>query len=63
MQSAQAVGTPLVGDPVSTASGNVVAESRPIMGQRYCPQTSGEIMNAANQNSEFKHYGFDTNFK
>ena len=29
----QAVGTPLVGDPVSTASGTVVAESRPVMGR------------------------------
>ena len=29
----QAIGTPLVGDPVSTASGEVVAESRPIMGK------------------------------
>ena len=29
----QAVGTPLVGGPVSTASGEVVAESRPIMGR------------------------------
>ncbi len=29
----QAIGTPLVGDPVSTASGTVVAESRPVMGR------------------------------
>ena len=29
----QAVGTPLVGNPVSTASGEVIAESRPIMGR------------------------------
>ena len=29
----QAVGSPLVGDPISTASGETIAESRPIMGR------------------------------
>ena len=29
----QAVGSPLVGDPISTALGETIAESRPIMGR------------------------------